>query len=122
MNEHGNLGPPLEHEFEVDVREEARGTVVTVSGELDVASSPILEQQLAGLQAAATVIVDLRGLTFIDSTGLGVLVRAHQIAKEGSRRFGLVRGDGQVNRLLTLTGLDGELLVGDSAEQLLSGG
>ncbi len=122
MNDGGNLRPPLEHEFEVDVREEARGTVVTVSGELDVASSQILEQELEKLQAAATVIVDLRGLTFIDSTGLGVLVRSHQLAKERSRRFGLVRGDGQVNRLLTLTGLDGELLVGDSAEQLLSDG
>jgi len=121
MNERGSLRPPLEHEFEVEVTAEPRGTVVTVSGELDVASSQILEKALARLEGESTVIVDLRGLTFVDSTGLGVLVRAHQLAKEHSRRFGLVRGDGQVNRLLTLTGLNDELLVGDSAEQLLNG-
>jgi anti-sigma B factor antagonist len=121
MTEHGKLPPPLEHDFEVDVEGEARGTVVTVSGELDVATSQTLEHELGKLQGTATVVVDLRGLTFIDSTGLGVLVRAHQLAKEQSRRFGLVRGNGQVDRLLNLTGLDTELLMGDSAEQLLAG-
>jgi anti-anti-sigma factor len=121
MIEHGKLPPPLEFNFEVDVKEETRGTVVTVSGELDVASSQTLEQELSKLQGTATVVVDLRGLTFIDSTGLGVLVRAHQLAKEQNRRFGLVRGNGQVDQLLNLTGLDTELLMGDSTEQLLAG-
>jgi len=59
-------------------------------------------------------------LTFIDSTGLGVLMRTHQLAIEQGRRFGLVRGNGQVDRLLNLTGLEHELLVGDSPEQLLA--
>ena len=80
-----------------------------------------LERELAKLHTVATVIVDLRALTFVDSTGLGVLVRAHQLAKQAHRRFGLVRGHGQVDRLLTLTGLDEELLVSDSAERLLNG-
>jgi len=111
---------PLDRDFDVEVSEEARGTVVTVSGELDVASSQLLERELAKLQEVALVVVDLRGLTFIDSTGLGVLVRAHQLAQEQERRFGLVRGNGQVNRLLSLTGLDEELLVGDSADQLMN--
>ncbi len=113
---------PLEQDFEVEVRAEARGTVVTVSGELDVATSQVLERELAKLPEVALLVVDLRGVTFIDSTGLGVLVRAHQLAQEQGRRFGLVRGNGQVNRLLSLTGLDEELLVGDSAEQLMSAG
>lgn len=95
--------------------------MVTVAGELDVASSQVLERELAKLRAVPIVIVDLRAITFVDSTGLGVLVRAHQLAQQADRRFGLVRGDGQVDRLLTLTGLDEELLVIDSAEQLLSG-
>lgn len=94
---------------------------MTVSGELDVASSQVLERELAKLQTASMVIVDMRALTFVDSTGLGVLVRAHQRAQQEGRRFGLVRGNGQVTRLLTLTGLDEELLVRDSPEQLLSG-
>ena len=120
MTEHGSLKPPLERNFEVEVRAEARGTVVAVTGELDVASSHILERELAKLDEVAFVVVDLRGLSFIDSTGLGVLVRAHQVAQEQGRRFGLVRGNGQVNRLLSLTGLDSELLVGDSADELMN--
>lgn len=119
MTGHDSLRPPLERDFEVDVRAETLGTVVTVVGELDVATSQELERELAKLNEVALVVVDLRGLTFIDSTGLGVLVRAHQRAQDGARRFGVVRGGGQVNRLLTLTGLDTELLVGDSTEELL---
>ncbi|HWD70189.1 MAG TPA: STAS domain-containing protein [Solirubrobacteraceae bacterium] len=111
----------METDFEVGVKAEAQGTVVTVSGELDVASSQALEHELAKLHGVPTVIVDLRALTFIDSTGLGVLVRTHQACKEQGRRLGLVRGNGQVNRLLNLTGLDDELLVVDSPEDLLAG-
>lgn len=120
MTEHGSLPRPVETNFEVDVRAEAQGAVVTVSGELDVASSRVLEQELAKLQDVAIVIVDLRALSFIDSTGLGVLVRAHQLRKEQGRRFGLVRGDGQVHRLLSLTGLEHELLVSDTPDELLA--
>lgn len=112
----------MEPTFQVDVRTEPGGTVVTVSGELDVASNQVLERTLARLREVDLVVVDLRRLTFIDSTGLGVLVRAHQLAREQGRRLGFVRGDGQVNRLLSLTGLDTELLMGESSEQLLNAG
>ena len=121
MTDHDNLPRPVETEFEVDVRTEARATVVTVSGELDVASSRTLEQELAKLQQATTMIVDLRTLTFIDSTGLGVLLRTHQLCKQHGRRFALACGAGQVSRLLSLTGLGDELLVVDSPEELLAG-
>jgi anti-anti-sigma factor len=114
------LEPLQQRDFVVDVLAEPRGTVVSVSGELDVASSQVLERQLMELQDVDLVVIDLRGLTFIDSTGLGVLVRAHQRAVEIGNRVALVRGNGQVNRLLTLTGLDEQLLIGDSAEQLLA--
>jgi anti-sigma B factor antagonist len=95
--------------------------VVTVAGELDVASSKELEQELVRLGAEEVVVIELGQLTFIDSTGLGVLVRAHQRALEAGHRLALVRGNGQVNRLLSLTGLDDQLFVGDSVEELLAG-
>lgn len=115
----GEVRALLEHAFQIDVTTDPRGTVITVSGELDVASSPVLERTLARLQDVGLVVVDLRGVTFIDSTGLGVLVKAHQLAQERGHRLGLVRGGGQVDRLLKLTGLDAELLFGASSEQLL---
>ncbi|MGH2873549.1 MAG: STAS domain-containing protein [Solirubrobacteraceae bacterium] len=49
-------------------------TIIAVSAELGVASSRVLERALARLQGVGLVVVDLRGVTFIDSTGLGVLV------------------------------------------------
>ena len=47
------------------------------------------------------MIVDLRELEFMDSTGLSILVRAHQRADENSQRFALVKGPQQVERLLS---------------------
>ena len=94
--------------------------MLAVFGELDVASTPELEAELVRATDKELVVVDLRELEFIDSTGLGVLVKAHDRAREAGRRFALVRGLGQVQRLLGLTGLSEQLAVADSPEELLS--
>lgn len=93
--------------------------VLSVSGELDLASSPMLDQELARLAAAepALLVLDLRGLAFMDSTGLSVLVRAHHHAEQAGRRLVLVRGGPQVQRLLNLTGLADRLPIVDSVEE-----
>jgi anti-anti-sigma factor len=113
--------PPVESSFRVDVRSQNRTAVVVVSGELDVASGPTLEQELAGAEAsdAQLVILDLRALEFIDSTGLSILIKAHQQAEASGRRFAVVRGRSQVQRLLGLTGLEERLTLVDSPEELL---
>lgn len=111
----------MESSFRVDVRSQNRTAVVAVSGELDVASGPALEQELAKAKAsdAQLVILDLRDLEFIDSTGLSILIKAHQQAEESGRRFAVVRGRAQVQRLLGLTGLEERLTLVDSPEELL---
>lgn len=81
------------------------GAVLVLTGELDVAATPAFEEALASVSGSNPLIVDLRGLEFIDSTGLGVLVRLHQQTEEQQHQFGLIRGTGQVERLLGLTGL-----------------
>jgi anti-anti-sigma factor len=58
----------------------------------------------------------------MDSTGLRVLLGAHQRAQETSRRFALVRGADQVERVLTLTGVRDLLTVVDAPEELLAAG
>lgn len=90
-----------------------------MTGELDLASSALLEEQLETVARSESVIVDLRKLEFIDSTGLSVLVKAHQEAQESGRKFGLVRGSAQVQRLLGLTGLAERLTVADAPDDLL---
>jgi anti-sigma B factor antagonist len=114
----------VQNNFNVEVRNGDNAVVIGVSGELDLASSPALEHELE--QGAATkaelVIVDLRSLEFMDSTGLSVLVRAHQRATENGQRFGVVKGPQQVQRLLSLTGVAERLTLADSPEELLAEG
>ena len=110
----------MESNFDVEVRHGDQAVVIGVSGELDLASSPALEQELDNGAAshAEVVIVDLRQLEFMDSTGLSILVRAHERATEGGRRFAVVRGPQQVQRLLSLTGVADRLTLVDSPEEV----
>jgi anti-anti-sigma factor len=111
----------VQNAFDVEVRSQDRVAVITVSGELDLAAGPALEEELARAaeSGVALVIVDLRALDFIDSTGLGILIKAHQRAERFGRRFAVVRGPSQVQRLLGLTGLEERLTIVDSPEELL---
>ena len=112
----------MQSNFSVEVHDEDRAVVIGVSGELDLASSPSLERELERGAAAKAelVIVDLRELEFMDSTGLSVLVRAHQRAGEYGQRFAVVKGPQQVQRLLSLTGVADRLTLADSPDELLS--
>ena len=111
-------------QFGLEVSSEARATRIVISGELDLASGPELEAELARLRQSPpdVLIVDLRQLDFMDSTGLSILVKAHQQAVEDGREFGLVRGTQQVQRLLELTGVTERLPMADSPEELLTRG
>jgi anti-sigma B factor antagonist len=103
----------MQSHFRVEVADKGEAVVISVSGELDLASSPALEEELERVATsdASLVIVDLRELEFMDSTGLSVLVRAHQRAAQNFQRFGLVNGSQQVQRLLSLTGVADRLVL-----------
>ena len=79
--------------------------VVVVQGELDMATSPQLDEALAEARDtnAASILVDLKGVSFIDSTGLNVLMR-HVCAEDDRARFRLTRASAQAQRLFQLTG------------------
>ena len=94
--------------------------MIAVSGELDLASSPALQEELDRVSAdSELLIIDLRELDFMDSTGLSVLVRAHQRAEEQGRRLAMVKGPQQVQRLLSLTGVADRLTLVDAPEDLI---
>ncbi len=81
--------------------------VFALSGTLDIATSPSLR---AALMEAADrdhheMIVDLTQLEFLDSTGLGALIGAHKRAAEHHGAVRLVAQEGQILRLLRITGL-----------------
>ena len=111
-------------DFHVDVRSEDRAIVFAVAGELDLATSPTLEREIERVRDADVdlLIVDLRDLRFMDSTGLHALVKAHKQAHEAGRRFAVVQGGAQIERLLDLTGVGDLLNVAQSPEELLRAG
>jgi anti-anti-sigma factor len=114
----------VDSEFSVEEHNTGSAWVLSVSGELDLRTSPELEQRLERVwgTGAELVILDLRPMEFMDSTGLRVLLGAHQRAQERGRRFALVRGADQVERVLTLTGVRDLLTVVDAPEDLLTAG
>jgi anti-anti-sigma factor len=81
--------------------------VVTLAGELCLVSAAGLEQTLRAVEQTPvqTIAVDLRQLTFIDSTGIRVLVHAQHRSWQEGNRLVLVRGAGGVRRIFELCGL-----------------
>ena len=80
-------------------------TTIVLSGELDIASVPALEEQLAHLEADGvdTIKLDLRHLSFIDSMGLSAFLRAWHRAESNGHRIILIRATPDIRRLLSLT-------------------
>ena len=85
-----------------------RVVALVVEGELDLAPAPELAGRLRLAEAATDrVVVDLRAVGFIDSTGLSALVASRERHRErGVAGPGLVVADNQVRRVLELTGCD----------------
>jgi anti-sigma B factor antagonist len=94
--------------FRIEVRPERGQQLVRVTphGELDLASVPQLEAEIARLRSRgfATILLDLRRLAFMDSTGLALLLRLHEEARSDGFRFAIADREGPVRRLLEITG------------------
>lgn len=114
----------MKSDFRAETHTTGRVTTVTVTGELDLVSSPALEAELERATGSDcdVIVVDLRTLEFMDSTGLHVLVRGHNRAQESGRAFAVIRGREQVDRLLRLTGVAEVMRIVDSPEQALDAG
>jgi anti-anti-sigma factor len=94
--------------FSVEIQPGGDRTVVMPHGELDLATVDLLSTELDGLVARGcdTIVLDLRGTSFMDSTGLRLVVR--QAAREDAT-VTLIDGPAAVSRLFDLTGLRASL-------------
>jgi anti-sigma B factor antagonist len=93
--------------FDVRHADHPLGTVLTLDGELDVATAPLLQQPVdRALRGNGVVVIDLSGLRFIDSSGLNVLVLAERQLRASGRQLVLVYGSRTVRRVFELTSLD----------------
>ena len=80
--------------------------VVLVSGELDILTAAMLEQELraAAAETSGDLVVDLGGVSFMDSAGMNVLVRLFKVLDKDDRTLVLRNTTGSVRRVLELGG------------------
>ena len=107
---------------EVAVEDRDGWRVLRLAGEVDVATAPRLRDRLVQLitEGPPRLVVDLSGLTFIDSMGLGALVSGLKRARALGGDLRLAGPTDHVAKVLAITRLDQAFLVGDSVEAALA--
>jgi anti-sigma B factor antagonist len=94
---------------QMTVRSDRDGVVYTIAldGELDLATAADFERELRRVEAsdALSIVLDLSGLRFIDSTGVRILLCAHRRASVDGDRLALLRGPSAVQRVFEITGI-----------------
>ncbi|HUA06606.1 MAG TPA: STAS domain-containing protein [Solirubrobacteraceae bacterium] len=90
----------------IDIVEYDDLVVIAVEGEVDLTAAPLFEESLAIADAtdAATIVVDLDRVSFMDSSGVHVLLQ-FSVSEENRGRLRLTRGSPQVRRLVEVTGV-----------------
>ena len=98
----------LPAQLSVDVRLCERGVSVTVRGEVDLHTAPALRAGLHEVvsQGEPRIVVHLDAVSFLDSTGLGVLVAAHKAQRASGGTMEVICGEPRLLRIIGLTGLD----------------
>jgi anti-anti-sigma factor len=93
--------------FGIEVVRNGGSTRIAPTGELDIATTPALEQAIAEAtsEPGATLVLDLRELTFMDSTGLRTLAQTNARADSAGFALAIVRGPRQIERVLEISGL-----------------
>ena len=98
----------MEDLFQVSLEQLGGVPVLRAVGEIDVSTAPALRDQLIALpESNSRVIVDLSEVTFLDSTGLGVLISAHKRLRDSPSHgeVALVVTRPQITKVLEVTGL-----------------
>lgn len=94
---------------------------IQIEGELDLAVAGQLDEVLsAAVKECDRVLVGLGSCAFIDSSGIAVILRAHNRMEEDGRRLAVYAPTDQVLRVLSMTGLTANGLVFDSAAEALA--
>jgi anti-sigma B factor antagonist len=99
-------------------------TVVEVSGEIDVYTAPKLRESLLNLVDSGNyqLIIDMEGVEFLDSTGLGVLVGGLKRVRAHDGAIDLVCTQGRILRIFRITGLSNVFSIYDSVEEAVAAG
>ncbi|HEY6533684.1 MAG TPA: STAS domain-containing protein [Acidimicrobiales bacterium] len=101
------MSPELEQPLTINVHREGAEATLTLQGELDPHTAPMLADEIDGSvhDGATTVVLVLTGLGFVDSAGLRVIISADRALSEQGGRLVLRAPSDNVRRLLEITGL-----------------
>ena len=117
----GNGSPPPSEQAWFGVDDMDGCVVVSATGEVDLATSPGLSDAMkVAVESGSRTIVDLSGVTFLDSTGLQVLVQARIRARDRRALIALVAPAGMPRRVLEVSQLDQAFAVFDSLEKAVA--
>jgi stage II sporulation protein AA (anti-sigma F factor antagonist) len=107
----------------VDARKHRRTALVALRGELDLVTVSKVAEVLDGLEPQADgvrhIVLDLRGLTFMDVRGLRELLRQNEYARSNRHNLAVIRGTDAITRLLKLTGVEPLLVLVDEPDDLV---
>jgi anti-sigma B factor antagonist len=107
----------------VEARTRRRTALVALRGELDLVTVSKVAEVIDGLELQADgvrhIVLDLRGLTFMDLDGLRELVKQNEYARTNRHNLAVVRGTHAITRLLKLTDVEGLLVLVDDPEDLV---
>jgi anti-sigma B factor antagonist len=98
---------PTRHLLQTRRDRDEQGVVLQLFGELDLSSTPELARELAEIQdeLVGRLLIDLRHLEFMDSTGLALIITAEQAARAHGQGLHLRSAPRQIQRLFELTGI-----------------
>jgi anti-sigma B factor antagonist len=99
--------------FSVDVQRGSGRLVVVPTGELDIATVGQVRAALADRAPGEGVVLDLRSLDFLDTSGLQLIVEMHREAREQDYPLTILRGSPGVQRVFEIAGLDAVLPFSD---------
>jgi anti-sigma B factor antagonist len=104
----------------INVKSEAETLTIALSGEADLLGAPKIEAALNDASimdpGPSLIMIDLRNLTFIDSSGLHALLTGHERCRVRGQELRIIRGPENVQRLFELTGMQETLPFADAAE------
>jgi anti-sigma B factor antagonist len=109
--------------FTAEVTRAGRAVIVVLEGDVDMATMPVVRDAVrrADLHEDADVFVlDLRQVTFMDTSGLQLLVERVRRAEADGHAFAVVRGPRSVQRMLDIAGLTPSLRLVDSPEEAVA--
>lgn len=103
-------------------RIEGGALVISFHGDVDLEQSPkAREILLTGLQQGSDIVVEMSGVTYIDSSGVASLVEAFQLARQQGRSFALVSVNPAALRVLQLARLDKVFVIRENVAEAIDG-